>query len=236
MPTPSVPLHRGLDVARNTVAFGTAFTSLIRPYSGDSPLPQGKRDSHYAHVTKVCYTTAGTAHLIQILRPFNLTTFAANAAGAQKVVKLVADPGLYATGGLQYPLLTTVPRVADNAIAAGAYCIYQAADGTWVVDTANSSWSAQTVTMSTNLPTGGVTAGGLFYFFGNTVATDLDPSTGYLQPQTLIAASQVRDTTWSDPQAPVVSALHAGDPLLFYSPNPSATGLLEYISGYYGQY
>jgi len=187
------------------------------------------RASTLARVTTVCYTTGITAHTIGVMRPFNYTTFTADAAAAQAVVNIKDNPGLYATT-YKYPKNGTL-RVADNGIAASDYVAYQCADGTWNVDTV-ASVSVLAVTLTNTLPTGGVTNGGLLYFFG--VIGDSDPATALVNPQTQIAASLTRDKSWSDSVLGVMQALHPGDPLLFYSPNTTNAGILEFISGFYG--
>lgn len=221
-----------VSAPRATATADTAFTSLIKPFSGAGFSPKGKPCAAYTHVSKVCYTTGGTAHPIYILRPFNYTTFSADAAASQAVVNITADPGVYSTNYL-YNAPTGTFRTADNAIAANDYVCYQAADGTWVVDTV-SSVSSLAITLSNNVPTGGVKKGGLFYFFG--IATNTDPATGYAHPTTTIAASQTKDVTWADSNVGVVTSLHLGDPLIFYSGNGTAAGILEYLSGFYSQY
>ena len=100
-----------------------------------------------------------------------------------------------------------------------------------------SSISTLTLTVNTGTPnrTGaGIAVNAPIYLFG-TVAL-LDPATGALDPATQIAASQTRDTTWSDTNFGIVSALHEGDPLLFYRPNPTASGVLNFMDGYYAAF
>jgi hypothetical protein len=221
--------------SRSTATGGTAFTALIKPFPGTGGLGpgNGKVAQGFSHVTKVIYTTGATAHLIGIMRPLNYTTFAAVAAAGQAVVTLAADPGLFATNW-KYQAFTGTPSVANDALASGDYCAYQTVDGLWVVDTAASTFgTGGAVTMTTNVPTGGVAVGGLFYYFG--LIGDTDPSTGYGQPQTTIAASQTRDASWTDGTG-IVANLHPGDPMLFYSPNTTNQGWLEALTGYYSQF
>lgn len=217
---------------RKDGASTTAFTAIIPPFP--VPLSSGLRSELISHVTKVIYTTAGTAHTIGIMRPFNWATFAADAAAAQATVVLNSDPGLYATAAnWKYNTVPGgTPRVANNIIAAGDWVVYQAADGTLVADTVASGNYAALV-LTTNVPTGGVKAGGILWFFG--VIGDSDPNTGFANPQTKIAATSGRDATWADP-AGVVAALHPGDPMLFYSPDNGADGSLEACTGYWAKY
>lgn len=233
----------------HTAAGGTAFARLIPPFCGNPGGPPNlfdlsKNPKNFGlgvtHVTKVCYTTGGTAHAIAIMRPLNYTYVDSAAAINQAVINIKDDPGTYSTN-YRYPNPNAnagtyqgkPAAVGNNAIAGGDYCAYQLADGTWIVDTV-SSVSTLAITMTTAIPNvtgGGVLAGAPFYFFG--VIGDKDPATGVVNPQTTIAASQTRDASWANSGYPVVSALHPGDPLIFYSPNTSNAGVLEFASGFY---
>lgn len=230
-----MPALGHFNVGPFTAAGGTAFAGLIPPNMAAGLLGQGVKAKGRAKVGRTCYTTGATAHKIAFLRPLNYTTFSADAAAAQAVLNVTADPGLYATAAnWKYDAFPNgTPAVANNAIAANDYVVYQNADGTYTLDTV-SSVSSLAITMTSNVPTGGVKAGGLFYFYG--IVSDLNPWTGLAHAQNTIAASQTRDVSWSDSSVPVVSALHDGDPLIFYSPNGTNAGTLEFVSGWYGKF
>ncbi len=142
---------------RLTQNAGTAIVRLVEPRVGA-----------FTHVSKVWYEAAATAHYMAVMRPLNRTTVASAASASQAVINITADPGDYSTaksGG-------TV-RTSDNAIAANDYCVYQAADGTYVMDTV-ASVATLAITMTTNVPTGGVSAGAPFWFFG--IHSDTNPN------------------------------------------------------------
>jgi hypothetical protein len=232
------------NVGRATATGGTAFTALIMPFTGVpgaafNVFDLSKTPKNFGfgvtHISKMCYTTGGTAHQIGIMRPFNYTWTTAAAAVNQTDIVLYDDPGVYSTN-LKYPSQSGKPaQVSNNAIAANDYVVYQLVDGTWIVDTV-SSVSTLTVTLTTNIPNitgGGVAAGAPVYFFGT--INDKNPLTGLVNPQNTIAASQTRDASWSDSGFPVVSALHPGDPLIFYSPNGTNAGTLEFLHGFYSK-
>lgn len=235
------------SVGTNTATGGTAFASLVPPSPGGgiAPILYGADANHRAnwaqgpaasraHVTCLLYTTGTTAHKVAILRPFNWTTLAAAAAGGQKVVNLADDPGVYSTN-YKYPTPGNVApsQVGDNGIAASDYVAYQVADGTWVLDTVNSV-SSLAVTLTTNLPTGGALAGAALFFFG--AVSDKDPATGQVNWQTTTTASTNRQSLVPDNIAGGVQALHPGDPLVFYSPNGTAAGTLDHLSGFYARH
>jgi hypothetical protein len=216
---------------RNTQTAATIIASPIVPFYDKALMASGVKVQGITHITTVCYTTGSTAHDVYICRPFNYTYFSAAAAASQAVVNIAADPGNY-TSNWNYPPFPGTPSTANNLIAGGDYVMYQRADGTWCLDTV-ASVSTLAITLTTNLLTGGVLQGGLFYWFG--IPTDTDPNTGQGQPNTLIAASQVRDKTWSDTTCGVVASLHDGDPMFFYSANPTVAGALEFLAGFYSK-
>lgn len=245
------PILGTLDVGnRPTAAGGTAFAALIAPFMGGPGRQRGLFNAQTSpknlgqgivHVEKVCYTTGATAHLIGLLRPLNYTYFKVALPANTTLVPnatLLDDPGVFSTNYKYDGVLGTgTAALADDAITTGDYVAYQLVDGTWQLDTVASGTFGASLTLTTGTPNvtgGGVPAGSPLYFFG--VAGDKDPATGQSQPQTLIAASQTRDATWASNGYGVVSALHPGDPLLFYSPNTTNQGWLEYLCGYHARF
>ena len=245
MAAPLSPTFGTFCVGRKTAAGGTAFAQMIPPFSGQGgpgpgPVPTvlqnaGNSRNGVTHITTLLYDIGTTIHTLTLLRPQNWTTFSAVGAASQAVVSLTADPGVFSTNyKYAFPNAQTAPRTADDAIASGDYCVYQAADGTWIMDTAASSYSAGQVTMTTNLPTGGVVAGAPFYLFG--ISTDLDPATGLAHVQfdaAPAAASGTARVTFGPDGSGILCALHPGDPLIIYSPNTTTAGFLQLVAGYY---
>lgn len=218
---------------RKTANGGTAFRQLVGygPGRRTSFTPTGTMPAGIMKITSLRYVTGATAHTIGVMRPFNFTTFSADAAASQAVVNITADPGLYATAAnWGYGAFGNTPRTANNAIAGSDVVVFQAADGTFILDTV-SSVTSLAVTLTTSLPTGGVKSGGILWFFG--VIGDSDPNTGDVNPQWLTTANA--DETWSDSWG-IVTALHQGDPLVFYSPNTSNAGFLEMATGFVAKY
>lgn len=155
------------NYGRLTQNAGTIISRLIEPWRGG-----------YTRVTGVLTTTSTTAHILTLLRPLNRTYFTAAALASQAVVNIAADPGVYNANG--------TPATGNNVLAANDWVAYQAADGTFVVDTV-SSVATLAVTLTTNLPTGGVALGGLFWTFG--LATDTNPNNNQAHPRWNLAAS-----------------------------------------------
>ena len=243
----SFPVWGTFTVGRNTATAGTVFFSLIPPYPGpagfapflykapanQTPNWLGERGA-ITHVTSLKYTTGTTLHQIGILRPKNFTTVASAAAINQAVINLTADPGIYSTN-YKYPTPGSVvnAQVADHGIAAGDYAAYQLADGTWIADTV-ASVATLAITMTTTIPNitgGGVLAGAPFFYFG-VAATGKDPATGLIDPQFDTTASTTNEN-FQDYETGICQGAHKGDPLIFYSPNPTAAGKLTLISGFY---
>lgn len=236
MPSPLIHSYGGFSYGKKTAAANTAFVRAIWPYANQGSAPvANKPGSGIAHITSLIYKLGTTEHTLTLLRPLNWTTFSADAAASQAVVNLTANPGAYATV-YKYPLANgqTAPRTADNLLAASDHVVYQAADGTWVYDTV-SSIATLAVTLATNVPTGGVKAGGLLYHFG--ITTDVDPATGEAHPQfdVEVAASATIFRSYTDPSG-LWHALHAGDPILLHSANATAQGWLECVSGFHGRH
>lgn len=238
------PSHGNFSRGRKTATAATAIVQMIPPYTPTSGAAMGAgtasdalRGKGIIHVTDFQYVVPTTAHLVTILRPLNFTTFAADAAASQATVSLTKDPGTWPTAGVyQYPLpnAQTVPSTAINAIAASDIVVYQAAAGQWIVDTV-ASGSGTAPVLTSNLPTGGVKKGGLFYFFG--VTTDTDPATNeaHQQLDILAAASNTATYTLQSTNG-LWHTFHEGDPLVLSSSNVTAAGFFEVVAGYYAKH
>lgn len=161
----AMPVFGKKGYGRKTATAGTKIVQLIEPM----------KDA-VAHLVHVAINTLSTAHILTVLRPLNKTTTSAAAAASQAVINITADPGDY-----------TGIRTADNAIAAGDYCVYQCSDGTWVVDTV-ASVATLAITMTTNVPFA-VSSGAPFWFFG--VETDTNPNDAQAHPRYNLTASSL---------------------------------------------
>ncbi len=228
-----------------TATASTAFAIPIFPYGGMTGTPLATRNPHQAtaarvgiiHITTVQFVQATTANLQTWMRPLNWTYFTAVGAASQAVVTLNADPGLYSAsrwrGGGMTANATTAPSAADTAVASGDYCIYQATSGQWVMDTAAGTVSAAgALTMTTNLPTGGVSVGGLFYWFGPPGA-NTDPATNLACPTYLpLVAATIQTNTDANG---LMTTLFTGDPMIFYTPNATTALAVQNICGYYSK-
>lgn len=110
-------------------------------------------------LSELLYTAAATAHTLSLMYPGSSAgcknSAASAAAAAQKVINVVDNP----------------LDPAGNAAAAGDWVAYQDADGVWNFDTV-AGVVAKAVTMTSNIVTAGIAAGGLVRFFG--VAGDLN--------------------------------------------------------------
>jgi hypothetical protein len=185
------------------------------------------RKNLYTHLLAATIKVGTTAHTLTVLRPLGKTTFSADAAASQAVVNITANPGDY-----------TGVRTADNSLAGSDRVVYRAADGTYVADTV-SSISSLAVTLSTNLPTGGVTRGDPIWHFG--IETDTNPNDALAHPQFTLAASTtvILGATPGETvcgfcgsfDGPVCSGKEA--PLLLIINNATAASVLEnVVAGY----
>jgi hypothetical protein len=234
---------------------GTAFSRLIPPYPGPSGNPPfiysvnnsvpnwQSQGSAFTTVKRLEYLTGTTQHTLYVMRPLNWTTVnGAVAANATSII-LTADPGVYSTKyrygtSLGYVYGTqTVASTANNAIAGSDWVACQLVDGSWYYSIV-SSVSSLTLTVTTAVPNvsgGGIADGTPIFFFGTT--TDTDPATGQPHPSwaTEPAGSGQTTQVFSDPDG-IVSSVHAGDPMIFYSANATARGDLGLISGTYTKF
>lgn len=226
---PSIPSFGGLTVNRATAAGATAFATMVRPYTPDGlPVQSGQKAPGRIHVTSLLYESPAARHNIAIMRPLNFTTFSAAAAGGQAVVNIAADPGNYAIN-YKYPVPAGwVQRTANNLIAGNDYAMYQCPDGTWVLDTV-ASVSTLAITMTSNLPTGGLAAGARVWqmkAFGST-----DPYTGeanyYLSP----TVSAI--TNLSDIENGLISSHVKYAPILLYNANATAASIANLVEWTY---
>jgi hypothetical protein len=201
------------NYGRLTQNSGTVITRLVEPWR-----------SALTRITGVFVKTSTTAHILTLLRPCNVTTFSAAAAASQAVVNITADPGAYSAAGT----LAT----ANNVIAASDFVVYEAADGTYVLDTV-SSVATLAITLTTNLPTGGVLAGGKFWFYG--IVTDTNPNNNQAHPRWNLDASTATvlgraDGLTSIPDHPLLNVGGGSyQPLILHVDNGTAASTIESV-------
>lgn len=225
-----------------TASGTTPYATIVPPYRGvNSPLLYGNNrggnvpnwqgpSACFTQISTIVMSTSSSgAQILAGMRPFNYCYFNAVAAAGQAVVNIDANPGAYATA-YRYPTPNgAVPRTANNLMAANDYVAYQAADGTWILDTV-ASIATLAVTLTTNLPTGGIVSGQPLFFFG--IYTDTDPATGFAQPYITVPTTQTQKT-YQDLVSGLFQTLHLGDPLVLYSNNAGAQGTLDLVSAFY---
>jgi hypothetical protein len=185
-----------------TAAANTEITYLVPPHA-----------SGYARVSKLAYTSAGTAHTLTCMRPLGRTTAAAVAASGQAVVSLAAQPQ------------------SGNNVAANDYiAIRHSADGVTRLYKVQSV-SSLDITMTANMGAA-VAVGDKVWFFG--AIGDTDPQTGRAHPALLPPVSTT--TTYEDREGGVVATHAKDDPIAVHSGNATAAGTIAQISWSYTQY
>jgi hypothetical protein len=197
----------------------------------------------FIHVNKAI-ATCTAAQVLALLTPLNWTTLATDGTATTTTsasITLTNDPGLYATKyrtvtgigtGYSPPLFPNAPALADNAIAANDFVMFQAADGTWYADKVAGVAGSTTITVGLTNGMPSSKAGSLCYFFG--LVADKDPATGLKRPQTTLAASSAR-AEWPGlgSVGPICNTLFAGDPVLVHGINTDQSLVLNYLGGYY---
>ena len=204
---------------RNTQNAGTVITQLIEP-----------RESCRPQIAYLRYRNGTSAQILTLMRPITLVRTTAAAAASQAVINISSDPGNFSN-------INSNCSTANNLIAGSDYVVYQAADGTYVLDTV-SSVSTLAITMTTNCPTGGVLKGAPFWWFG--VVTDTNPNNAQAHPRWNILANQTLvlgrgdGLTTCQRMAGKNStgdsfAASDGAPLIIHSDNASNAGFLESV-------
>lgn len=229
---------------------GTVYYSLVEPFpgytgagrkiyqvNGGVPNWWGPSDG-VPHLSRILVTTPSNLQTFYIMRPLNWTYFTtAIAKNVTAFTGIAADPGVYSTS-YKYPTPGSVvpTQAADDTIASGDYVVYQLADGTWIVDTAASTFSAGAVTMNTGTPNrgGGILINSPLFYFG--LKTDTDPATGLANPKISVAASQTNIDMLGSADYGSIAAYHPGDPLLVFATNETAQGWINAIAGFYGKF
>lgn len=207
---------------KKTESADTAIKSVVKP-GGD-----GERTK----LSKLVYTAQGTAHTLTVLSPLAETYVTTAAAGGATSLLIARDPGNYSANATLDGRPT--PSVANNLIAANDFILVQQPDGNWLLtqpSAASTSGTTGVVTLTVPaLPTGGIAANAKVYFFGAT--GDTNPQTGEAHPTFTLTASVT--TTIGDGNGAVAETPNDRQPLLLYSNNATAAGILEYAYGYYG--
>jgi len=226
----------------------TITTVLIPPYPGNSgggPFLYDPRNKEFGqaitHLTTLCYTNGDTAHVLQVMRPKNYGWLATALAANGTAFVPNDDPGVYSTN-YRYPIPNAQVncQVANNAIAANDWVAIQLNDGTWHTSKiASGTFGGGNLVLTTAVPNvtgGGAAVGNVFYFFG--ASGDKDPGTGWADLNTSVAAvatSGVHFNVWQETSCGFLTALHVGDPLLFYDPGTTHLGTLEFVAGFYAK-
>lgn len=243
MPINNFPSFGTFNFGKKTANAGTFIYRPVWPYRGQTSVLNGKPriGRGKIHITTFKYTIGTTGHVITIHRPLNYTWFSASAAASQAVVNLYDNPGTFSTNyKYPYPPGATL-RTADLTVSSGDVVAYQCADGTWVQDTV-SSISTLALTLSNNVPTGGVVAGGVLYYYGppptTTGAGTTDPATAEVQPQIDLAAASSGTILYEmlEGNSNIWSAFNDGDPIILSSSNGTTAGTFEEVSGYYSKW
>jgi hypothetical protein len=187
----------------HTEAFGTAIVEYAPPV-----------ERKKAKLTSLVYTAAGTAHDLVVMRCIDSTTLTTNDDAAATVLSF------------------TKVTFNDQTLASGDYLLIEHGDGTFEINTV-SSVSSLDVTVGTALAKA-VVAGGMVWMFGH-------PTNEASYHVTLKSIASTRQEFQSSTgglcetgyDIGTYSRTGLGDPLLFYSANGTAAGILNWGSGVY---
>lgn len=214
----ALPVRGAFSFRSLTAAFGTVLNLLIPP-----------KNNLYTVVQLIQYISGSTQHTLTLMRPQGTTTASIAAAGGQKAITLTADPGV----GLVGPN-GTASRNGDNAIAANHFIAYELSDGTVFLDKVSSVAAGPPIvlTMTTNVPTGGILVGGKIWLFGLT--TDKDPITGLAFPGLLPGIGTLAMTKYgNDDNDGIWRSSARYQPLMLTSTNATVQGYFDEVKGVY---
>lgn len=236
MPSSEMLLFASFPIPRQTQTAGTAIVSLVPGRKGRKTI-----------LTKLRYTSGGTAHTLTVLKEKARCKLAVAAAGAATSLIVDRDPGKYSTdptmgGAGTYaagvPLGRGItPSTADNAIAANDYIAFELADGTpafaKVTAVATDSATGRVTLTVAAISAAGANVGAQVWFFG--VAGDTDPQTNAVDQALKPTVSTATDfpNTSAVGTEPVEISRRMFSPLLVYSDNITAAGTLEEGSASY---
>jgi hypothetical protein len=199
-----------------TAVAGTVINVLVPPRKGC-----------FTVLTSLAYLSAGTQHTVTAFRPLATTILTADAAAGQAVVALQREPGNYAANALADG--GPVPSTADNTVTANDWFVFEKPDGTFHLAQANAVLSALALTLTANLPTGGLKAGTRAWFLG--AAADVNPRSG--RAHTSFAPPVSARTVYQESLAGVLGSFAVYEPILLQSSNGTAAGTFDFLSAYY---
>lgn len=213
------------SIPRSTQTAGTVITALVPP-----------RQRARTKISHLSYTSGGTQHTIQFLKELGRAKASAAAAGAATSLILDRDPGSYSTNP-EFANRGVTPSTSNNLIAASDYIVVQLNDGTfWLTTVSAAVTNADgTVTLTVSaIPAAGIARFATVWFLGAAGDTD---------PHTRAAFDQLKPTVSVTTQYPnaaaaggaiVAQSYHMNSPIVVYSDNPTAAGVIETGAAVYG--
>lgn len=201
MSTVALPARGGFGFGRKTASANTVITQTTSSKRG-----------LYTYVTFMRYTNGNTDHLLTLMRSASdgLVTTEVAAAGTAVIVDTALTDG------------------AAGAIAANDYVAIQLDDGTWHTDLV-SAWNSttKTITLTTAVPTGRtIKVGAPVFCYG--VPGDTYHAAYQFDPITANATANFPAVANA---GPVIKSRKRGEPIIFYSGNATAAGIMEALSG-----
>jgi hypothetical protein len=219
----SLPIRSNGNFGSKTATAGTAITRMIPP--------RGKSTDKKLRgiLTTFSYTSLGTAHTISLIREFANTPVFSAAVGGQKVVVLTVDPGLFPKGPNAQTSL-----VAAAATAAGDFLVFETPDGAFYFDMVASvatgaSPGTLSVTMTNNLPTGGIAQNAIAWLLKAPGGNDV--WTGLVNEQLLPPISAT--FAYQDIENGIFGAFKPYSPVIVTSNNITAAGTINNMSWVY---
>lgn len=195
------------NIGSATITADTLIEVLIPP-----------REDARTRLTKLEYTSAGTAHTVTCMKPLGRTTVASAAAGGQAVVNITADPGVGTVAGV---------------IAAGDYLVIQrdTTEINYLVKV--SSVATLAITLTANVPVAFAAADKVWFYGipGNVRTNIIEGHMALLPP---VSATTTFSST--DAGEGIFTTDERDDPVIVSSTNATAAGTIKLINATYWSY
>lgn len=199
------------SVESKTASADTAIVALVPP-----------KTKAIARITNIVYRQSTTAHTLRVLKPIAQTTIAATAAASQAVITLTSINAGYNTSG-----------AAEN-LAANDYLAWENDLGYvefGIISSINTTTKAVTLAASLAVATGAGKRCWLFYEIGRACHWAVTPAASTTNRYE--SAHGLVDSVLTKQEDAYNYHSGKGRPLLIYSNNATAAGVLELASGYY---
>jgi hypothetical protein len=197
------------DFGKATATLNVAIRKVVPPRRGRK-----------ARLGRFSYTPAGTSHTLTVMRVLDKTTVVADALASQAVFRIASVLG---SGLIPANTITDADLVLiEGPVQGGQRTYVLGVVNTGGIAAVAGSTVQKDVTLTANLPTGGVKKGAQVWFLG---------VEGDGHPQYALPTGST--TTLSDPDLGVAGSALPGEPIVLSIDNITAAGTLNNATAFY---